>query len=90
MKFHEIEMIGSFFLSAIPVLPEWTVDDIHRLVYVETEDNVYYGGATYWIELGKIFTDVGTSDDPITGEPFHLRKYLSQMVDGNIRFTYDE
>lgn len=88
MKFHEIDVIGRFWMSAIPTLTVWTIEDKHRLVYVEDEDNVYYGGTTEWIEMGKIFIDVGADTDPVDGGSFAGRKYHAQMVNGNLRFTY--
>jgi hypothetical protein len=92
MIFNEIVMVGKFYAQSIPTLTAWTVDDIHRFVFVEDEDNVYYGGTeTYgdWIEMGKRFIEHGVATDPIDAVPFNDRLYTLSMVNGNLKFTYN-
>jgi hypothetical protein len=91
MKFHEVEMVGKFLMQSIPVLPTWISSDVGRLVFVEAENAVYYGGnSTYrdWINLSGLFTDEGTATDPATGLVFTGRQYEMKVVNGNIRLYY--
>lgn len=91
MKFHEIECIGRFLLQRVPTLPTWTIDDVGRMIHVETEDNVYYGGtADYgaWINVSEHFIDSGAALDPSDLSNFANRQYVMKIVNGNIRLYY--
>jgi hypothetical protein len=91
MKFHEIQLVGKFWMHSIPVLTTWTVDDVGRMVFVESENSVYYGGNTVfrdWINISGHFIDEGDGVDPDTGMPFLGRSYNMTMHNGNIRLYY--
>lgn len=53
MDFHKIKMIGKYWLQSVPTLPSWTPDDESRLVYQESDENIYFGTSTGWSAVGS-------------------------------------
>lgn len=49
MKFHEIEMVGKFWVQEVTSLPTWTPADEKRVLYYN--DTCYVGGSTGWEQI---------------------------------------
>jgi hypothetical protein len=91
MEFHEIEMVGKFWMQRLPTLISWTSADEGRLIYIEDTNSVYYGGdSNYggWVDISSHFIDSGTAFDPVNGESFVNKTYIMKIVNGNIRLYY--
>jgi hypothetical protein len=91
MKFHEVKMVGKLWIHRVPTLLEWRSEDIARLVFVEDQNSVFYGGTEEygdWINVSEYHLDEGTAIDPISGISFNGRDYLMKVVNGNIRLQY--
>jgi len=52
MKTHGLNFVGPIKIEVISTLPEWTIDDLGRFVYVSGEDKFYNGKSTGWEESG--------------------------------------
>ena len=52
MKFHGIDMRGKFHVQRVSTLPVFESTDKGRLIYVEDEDEFYFGGTTEWKKGG--------------------------------------
>lgn len=52
MKFHGIDMRGKFHVQRVSTLPVFESTDKGRLIYVEDEDEFYFGGTTEWKQSG--------------------------------------
>ena len=63
MKAHGFSMKGPFKGEIVSTLPEWTVDDEGREIYVEDEEKRYYADGTSWVDysIGGIAGSSGTS-----------------------------
>lgn len=48
MKFHGIDMRGKFIVQRVATIPIFESTDKGRLIYVEDEDEFYFGGTTEW------------------------------------------
>lgn len=83
--------VGKLWIQSVPLLPEWTPDDIARVIFVEEDDIVYIGiDAGYWVPIGQYFRDIGTATDRESGNPYLNRGYYMKMENGNIVMIYDE
>lgn len=49
MRFHEIEMVGKFWVQEVTSLPTWTAADEKRVLYYN--DTCYVGGSTGWEQI---------------------------------------
>lgn len=59
MKFHGIDMKGKFHVQRVATLPAFDPSDAGRMLYIENEQEFYYGGSTSWKKpggLGKVNT----------------------------------
>ena len=63
MKFHGIDMRGKFHVQRVSTLPVFESTDKGRLIYVEDEDEFYFGGTTEWKQGGGGSGAVGGGDD---------------------------
>jgi hypothetical protein len=91
MKSHGINFVGKLWVQLVPTLPEWTSDDIARLIFVEDENIIYVArNDGYWSPIGQYFRDDGTGIDPESLAAFLDRPYLMTIENGNIILTYDE
>ena len=91
MKFHEIDTIGKIWIHRIPVLLDWTTEDVGRLVFANDKNGVYYGGSLEygdWIAVSEYYLDEGTGTDPVAGGVFTGRDYEMRIINGNIRLYY--
>lgn len=53
MRFHEIEMVGKLTLEKLSTLPAFDSNtDVGRLVYITSEERIYYGVSTGWELVG--------------------------------------
>ena len=52
MKFHGIDMRGKFHVQRVSTLPVFESTDKGRIIYVEDEDEFYFGGTTEWKQGG--------------------------------------
>jgi len=83
--------IGKLIVQNVPVKPEWTIDDVSRVIFVEEENIVYVGGSVSygdWIAIGQYFKDIGTGNDPETGADYSERSYKLSVENGNFKLTY--
>jgi len=92
-KSHGMYFVGELWIQAVPTLPNWTIADVSRVIFVENEEIVYVGGsASYgdWIAIGTKWKDVGEGTDPISGNPYLGRLYRGKVENGNLIFQYEE
>lgn len=57
MKFHGIDMRGKFIVQRVATIPTFVSTDKGRLIYVEDEDEFYFGGTTEWKKGGEANAD---------------------------------
>jgi len=63
MKFHGIDMRGKFVVQRLSTIPTFVSTDKGRLIYVEDEDEFYFGGTSEWKKGGGGSGAVGGGDD---------------------------
>jgi hypothetical protein len=51
MKYHEIDMVGKFFVEEVSSNPAWVAADERRFIYNSTDKTLYYGGDASWLEV---------------------------------------
>jgi len=54
MKFHNIKCSGKFIVQRVSSLPIWTKDDEGRIVYVNSDKQLYYGTNKEWGRVGIV------------------------------------
>jgi len=52
MEHFGLKMSGSFIVEVVPYLKDFVSEDIGRFIYVESEDNYYFGTTFDWIQVG--------------------------------------
>ena len=78
MKYHGIELTGSFICEKLAILPSWTADDEGRIAYLLSDEKLYLGDSTAWIEVGS----GGESSTPI--EVYTVATEVAQLALSNI------
>jgi len=52
MEHFGLKMQGTFIVETVPYLKDFVSEDIGRFIYVEAEDNYYFGTTFDWIQVG--------------------------------------
>jgi len=65
----------NFKIERVSALPTWTSDDEGRIIYVESNDKLYFGNSAGWVELSQepiLHNTLSSLQGGQSGEYYHL------------------
>jgi len=86
MKYHEVEMVGKFFIQQVASTPGWVAADEGRFIYNSGDKTLYYGGDAAWLEVAA--GSVGAGGDLSNYAQFGTdNAWVTQTPDGGSTYN---